>query len=102
VRAMEMILDKIEEILLELGRYPGKRELIEDALRALIREKPELKMDVAVELYKRGEVSLSRAAEICGLNIEDFRELLKSRGIKVTVPTISRDEIDEEVKRILG
>lgn len=56
---MEMILDKIEEILLELGRYPGKRELIEDALRSLIREKPELKMDVAVELYKRGEVSLS-------------------------------------------
>jgi len=59
-------------------------------------------MDTAVELYKRGEVSLSRAAEICGLNIEDFRELLKSRGIKVAVPTISRDEIDEEVKRILG
>jgi len=84
------------------GGYPGKRELIEDALRALIREKPELKMDTAVELYKRGEVSLSRAAEICGLNIEDFRELLKSRGIKVAVPTISRDEIDEEVKRILG
>jgi len=98
---MEMVLHKIEEILVESGRYSSERELIEDALRALIREKPELRVDVATELYKRGEVSLARASEIGGLNIEDFKELLKSRGIKIPVPAITADELDQETKKIL-
>lgn len=98
---MKTALNKLDEILVSTGRYPSKKELIEDALRALIRAKPELKRDVAIELYKKNEVSLSRAAEICGLNIEDFKELLKERGIKILVPSIPVEEVDEEVKRIL-
>jgi len=98
---MEIILSKMEKILVEIGVYPGRRELIEDALRALLREKPELKFDLAVELYKRGEISLSRAAEVSGLNLEDFKELLKSRGVKIPIPTISTEEIEKEAKRIL-
>jgi len=97
---MEMVLNKIEEVLVESGRYSSRKELIEDALRALIREKPELRVDVAAELYKKGEVSLARASEI-GLNIEDFKELLKSRGIKILVPDITADELDQETKKIL-
>ena len=50
---MEMVLNKIEEVLVESGRYSSRKELIEDALRALIREKPELRVDVAAELYKK-------------------------------------------------
>lgn len=98
---MKTALSKLDEILVSTGRYPSKKELIEDALRALIRAKPELKRDVAIELYKKNEVSLSRAAEICGLNIEDFKELLKERGIKIPVPSIPVEEVDEEVERIL-
>ena len=98
---MKTALSKLDEILVSTGRYPSKKELIEEALRALIRAKPELKRDVAIELYKKNEVSLSRAAEICGLNIEDFKELLKERGIKIPVPSIPVEEVDEEVERIL-
>lgn len=54
-----------------------------------------------MELYKRKEVSLSRAAEICGLDIENFKELLKERGIKILVPSIPVKEIDKDVERIL-
>ena len=98
---METLLSKLDEILVGIGRYPSKEELMEDALRALIRAKPELRRDIAIELYKKEEVSFSRAAEICGLNIEDFKELLKERGIKISVPSISVKEVNEEVKRIL-
>ncbi|MEN4018381.1 MAG: UPF0175 family protein [Methanobacterium sp.] len=98
---MKTVLSKLEEILVGTGKYTSKKEFIEDALRALLRAKPELKRDVAIELYKKGEVSLSRAAEICGLNIEDFKEVLKERGIKISVPSIPIKEVDEEVKRIL-
>lgn len=98
---MKTMLSRLDEILVGMGKYPSKKELIDDALRALIRAKPELKRDMAIELYKKREVSLSRAAEICGLNIEDFKELLKEKGLKVKVPSIPVEEIDEEVERIL-
>jgi len=98
---MKTVLSKLDEILVGIGKYPSKKALIEDALRALIRAKPELKRDVAIELYKKEEVSLSRAAEICGLNIEDFKEVLKGKSIKISVPSIPVEEVDEEVERIL-
>ncbi|MCL0060382.1 UPF0175 family protein [Dehalococcoidia bacterium] len=98
---MKTVLSEVDKILVGIGRYPGRKELIEDALRALIRSKPELRMDVAIELYRKREVSISRAAEICGLNIEDFKELLKSRGIRISVPSIPVREIDDELRRIL-
>jgi len=98
---MKTALSKFDEILVRIGRYRTEKELMEDALRTLLRTKPELKRDVAIELYKKNEVSLLRAAEICGLNMEDFKELLKEKGIKVSVPSVPAEEIDEEVKRIL-
>ncbi len=98
---MKTVLNEINEILVSIGKYPSKEELLTDALRALIRAKPELKRDVAIELYKKMEISLSRAAEICGLNIEDFKELLKEKGFKIPVPDVPIKEIDKEVERIL-
>ena len=99
---MRTAFSKLDKILVRTGRYPSKRELIEDAIRTLLRAKPELKRDVAIELYKKNEVSLSRASEICGLYIEDFKELLKEKGIKISVPSIPNKEVDKEVERILG
>ena len=49
----DSVLSKLDEILVGIGKYPGKKELMEDAFRALLRAKPELKMDLAVELYKK-------------------------------------------------
>jgi predicted HTH domain antitoxin len=98
---MKTSLTEWDEILVRIGRYPSRKELIEDAFRALLRAKPELKRDVAIELYRKNEVSMSRASEICGLSIEDFKELLREKDIKTSVPSIPVEEIDEEVKRIL-
>lgn len=96
------MLDEFDEILVDIGKYPNKEELMKDALRALLRAKPELKKEMAVELFRKGAVSLSRAAEIYGSNIEDFKELLKERGIKIKIPHIPIDEIDKEVEYILN
>ncbi len=97
----DSVLSKLDEILVGIGKYPGKKELMEDAFRALLRAKPELKVDLAVELYKKKEISLSKAAEISGLNVEDFKELLRERGIKISIPAILSEDIDKEVERIL-
>jgi len=70
-------------ILLKTKIYRDKDELYEDAIRSLLRTKPNLKAEIGIELYKTNEVSLSRASEIAGLSIEDFKEELKSREIKI-------------------
>lgn len=93
------ILDDLK-ILIEKGTYPDKEELMKDAFRALLRSKPYLRKELAIELYKRHKVSLSRASEISGINIEDFKELLKEEGIKVSIPSIGK-AIEKETKEIL-
>ena len=95
------MLETADELLVRAGRYSSREDLIGDALRALLRAKPELRSDLAVELYRTGRVSLSRAAEVCGMNLEDFKELLKEKGVKIKVPSIPADEVDEEVEKIL-
>jgi len=70
-------------ILLKTKIYRDKDELYEDAIRSLLRTKPNLKAKIGIELYKTNEVSLSRASEIAGLSIEAFKEELKSREIKI-------------------
>ncbi len=99
---MTSVISKLDDILIKVGRYHDRDELMEDALRALIRSKPNLKKDFAVELYDRGDVSLSRGAEIAGLNLEEFKEVLKEKGVKIRVPEISTKELGEEVDLILG
>ena len=37
--------------------------------------------EIAVELYEKGTVSMSRACEIAGVSIEGFKEILASGGI---------------------
>lgn len=52
-------------------------------MRSLLRSKPELRGQLAIELYRQGKVSLSRAAEIGGVDMESFkalRELWKLEG----------------------
>ncbi|MEW6378883.1 MAG: UPF0175 family protein [bacterium] len=98
---MKTTLTELDEILVRIGRYPGRKELIEDAFRALLRAKPELRRDLAIELYRTNKVSMSRASEICGLNREDFKELLRENGIQISVPSIPAEEINKEVEGIL-
>lgn len=76
-----------EEInsLIRTKSYASKDEVISDALRALLVLKPGLKVEIAVDLYKTGRVSLGKAADIAGMSLEEFKEILASRSIKIEV-----------------
>lgn len=80
--------------------YKSVDNLIEDAFRALLNLKPGLKVEMAIELYLREEVSLSRAAEIAGTDIESFKEILKMRGLKVSTYIGSKEEIERGTRSI--
>jgi len=81
--------------------YKSTDALIEDAFRALLNLKPELKVEMAIELYLREEISLTRASEIVGMDIESFKDMLKARGLKVSSYTGSKKEIEKGLRLIL-
>ncbi len=85
-----------EEInsLIRTKSYASKDEVISDALRALLVLKPGLKVEIAVDLYKTGRVSLWRAADIAGMSLEEFKEILASRSIKIEVGGSKEGSLD--------
>ena len=88
--------------LIKAKCYENEDELFEDAIRTMLEVKPELKTEIAVELYKDGEISLSRAAEIAGTSTEGIKDILRHRGIKRVVKAPSDDKIKKGVDLILG
>ncbi len=99
---ISILMDDIEDILISSGIYPNKKTLQEDSYRALFRSKPELTRKLALELYSRHEISLTRGAEICGLNIENFKELLRENGIYIEISPDTVDEVHSDVDALLG
>jgi predicted HTH domain antitoxin len=85
-----------EEInsLIRTKSYASKDEVISDALRALLALKPGLKTEIAVDLYKTGKVSLWRGADIAGVSLEDFKELLATRSIKIEVGGTAEESVE--------
>ena len=81
--------------------YPNEKKFIRDATRALLEMNPSLKIEMAIRLYTTGEISLWKASEISGFRIEEFKELLKSRGIKIEIAS-SLKESDERLKKVFG
>ena len=88
------LLDELD-VLVEQGVYSDQKALMKDAIRALLRSKPNLRRQLAVELYRRGRISLSRGAEIEGADIEGFKESLREAGIPRIVPPVGNAVQDE-------
>ena len=86
--------------IIDAGCYVSESEVIRDALKILFESRPNLKLAAAIEMYKKEEVTLGRAAEIAGMGIIEFKDVLRDRGIKIIVPKASIDELDKQVARI--
>lgn len=97
-----ILIDDIEDILVSSGIYPNRKTLLEDSYRALFRSRPELTRKIALELYSHHEISLARGAEICGLNIENFKELLRENGISIDITPDTVNEVHSDVDALLG
>jgi len=83
------------ELLRRTGRFASEEEFLEEAFRALLDKRPELRTELAVEQYKTGDVSLNRAAEIGGHSPEEFKELLRERGISRDIGFLDDEDRDE-------
>ncbi len=94
------IYEKEIKAIVNAGYYSNKSEVVRDALRSFFESKIQLRLAAAVELYKEGEVTLSKAAELAGMTTIEFKEILKDRGIRIVVPEKSKKELDKQIQRM--
>jgi len=93
----DMIKREVDAIS-ETGYYDSSSEFLRDAIRTILRERPELRVALACELYKEEEISLGRAMEIAEKDIESMKEILESRGIAIRRGSSTVEEMEEAVE----
>ena len=98
--ALPAIIENEIRALIKYGYYGSVDEVVKDAFRTLLNAKPDLRIAAAVELYKEGEVSLGKAAEIAGVTTIEFKDILADRGIRREVGSRSMEELEKGVERI--
>ncbi|PKP55809.1 MAG: hypothetical protein CVT89_07550 [Candidatus Altiarchaeales archaeon HGW-Altiarchaeales-2] len=82
------------ESLIRMNIYKDVESVMKDAFRALLELKPSLKIEYAIDIYKNKKITLWAAAEKAGISMEEFKEILAARGIRVEVSS-SKEESDK-------
>ena len=96
---MELLEDELSAAT-RAGGYGSREETVGHALEVLLAANPVLRRSTAIELYRRGKVTLSRAAELSGLELEAFKE-----GLAASDSLIRVDEDPEDIAlgaRVVG
>jgi len=96
---MPSVIEKEISSLVGIGFYETEDGDIADAVGALLEKKPEMRREIAVNLYKNDEVSLWKASEIARMNLEEFKDVLSYRGIKIKVGG-TKEESDARLKEV--
>jgi predicted HTH domain antitoxin len=84
--------------LVEARLYPSQEAVIQDALRSLLQEKPQLRIELAIHQYETEDISLAKAAHLAGLSYDSMKALLVRRSIPLRLGPASEAEAVEEVR----
>ena len=94
------LLEELVDALTEEGSIDPKK-VHEEALRLYLNTHPTLKLDGAVALWRKGRVSLAKAAEIAGLTVPELKEVLAARGVLRETEGKSSTEMDAKLHETL-
>ena len=97
---MPPLLKREVEVASRTGYYDNGSEFVRDAIRTLLSSRKDVRLAIAMELYKERIVSIGKFTEIAELNYEDAKCLLKSRGLKIKTASRSLPDLGKELKRL--
>lgn len=76
----EKMSEEIDAII-DSGYYDNRSELIREAIRMFLAKKAEVRLVAAVELYRKGKVTISRAAELAGVPFDQMKSILRDERV---------------------
>ena len=91
---MELLLKREIEALIKEKLFRNMEELEIAAFRSLLEMRPELKMESAIRLYREGDISFAKAAEICGISQEELKDIMARKGILREVGECPKENTD--------
>jgi predicted HTH domain antitoxin len=80
--------------------YETEDEAIQDALRHLLRARPEVRVQLAVHRYQSEDLSLAKAASLAGVSWAQMKEILTEKGIQPRLGPESVEDAREEVEAL--
>jgi predicted HTH domain antitoxin len=101
MEALSVDVERKLKALVKAGNYSSELDVIKDAILSLFRENVQLKVSTAIELYKKSEVSLSKAAEVAGMTTIEFKDILGKRGFMREIEARPVAEMDKKLRKYL-
>ena len=87
--------------LVDADLYPDEESVVRDALRSLLRSRPEMRLELAVRRYEAEEdLSLAKAASIAGISFDQMKAVLQERGIPLRLGPGTVEEAQAEVAEL--
>ena len=83
--------------LVDARLYPDRDAVLQDALRSLLKEKPQLRIELAIHRYQTEDISLAKAAHLAGLSFDQMKALLVQRGVQLRLGPANEQEAQQEV-----
>jgi predicted HTH domain antitoxin len=84
--------------LVSAGLYEDETAVVQDAMRALLSEPSQLRLELAIHRYRTEEISLAKAAALAGVSWERMREILLSRGVQPRLGPETAEEAYDEIQ----
>lgn len=101
MEALSIDVDRKLKALVKAGNYSSELDVIKDAILSLFRENVQLKVSTSIELYKKGEVSLSKAAELAGMTTIEFKDILGKSGFTREIVARPAAEMDRKLRKYM-
>jgi predicted HTH domain antitoxin len=86
--------------LVEAKIYENDEAAIQDALRLLLRARPEVRIRLAIHRYQTEDISLAKAAELAGVSWQQMKGILIERGIQPRLGPETLEEAKREVEAL--
>ena len=95
---MKSVSIRLKEDFMKEARKLAELEMVDESViirEALEKGMAEVKLETALELFSKGKVSTSEAAEIAGLSIGEMMDEIAKRGLR---PNITKEDIKDSLK----
>ena len=94
------ILDEELKALVKTGFYENKSEIFRTALREFLANNRNLRISIALEMYKADKATFAKAAEIAGVPYEEMKEIFWQHGVEFERGPATVEELEEGVRRL--
>jgi len=85
---------------LDARLYDSEEDVIQDALRHLLRSRADLRIQLAVHRYQSEEISLAKAASLAGVSWAQMKDILLEKGIQPRLGAETVEDAQQEIEAL--